>query len=156
MKVFSTLILILFLSHPIFSQTSNEEYLYTTYGYKEQLLKGLDDKKGYHWKPLTEFSFTHQAGKLVWKKSSQSKFEFEGLYRVGEYAPCSIVAIYKEQAHLPKKDGVFICLPHPNSSGEIMTKATQYFEEEIEFDKHLLNYYSQGLSKLAMVIAQVQ
>ncbi|NJO87153.1 MAG: hypothetical protein HC821_03880 [Lewinella sp.] len=33
------------------AQTTEEEYRYVTYGYQEQLEKGLDDKKGYSWKP---------------------------------------------------------------------------------------------------------
>ena len=154
MKTLCFIITLLLLSHDLFSQTTHDEYLYTTYGYKEQLLKGLDDKKGYSWKPITEFAFTQKAGKLMWKKSSRSKFEFEGLYRVGEYAPCSIVVIYKEQEHLPKREGTFICLPHPNSGKDILAKSAQYFEEEIGFEKNVLNYYSQSLSKLAMVLAQ--
>ncbi len=135
------------------SQTTEEEYLYVTYGYKEQLLKGLDDKDGYSWSTLAEFPFVNASGNLLWKKSIPSKFVFEGLYRDDESRPCAIVAIYKEKADMARKDGTFICLPHPESGQEIIGKAKVYFEEEIDFDKDLLNYYSQGLHKLAMTLA---
>jgi len=135
------------------SQTTDEEYLYVTYGYKEQLLKGLDDKDGYSWSTLAEFPFVNASGNLLWKKSIPSKFVFEGLYRDDESRPCAIVAIYKEKADMARKDGLFICLPHPESGQDIIGKAKVYFEEEIDFDKDLLNYYSQGLHKLAMTLA---
>lgn len=148
------LISLLGLSMACFSQTSEEEYLYVTYGYKEQLLKGLDDKKGYSWRPITEFNFLNDSGKLVWKKSLPSKFEFEGLYRDEEDTPCAIVAIYKEKESMKKKDGLFICIPHAKSDQAILAKADTYFEEEIDFDKAVLKHYSGGLSKLAIVLAQ--
>ena len=137
-----------------YAQTTEEEYLYVTYGYDEQLDKGLDDKKDYAWKPLTDYKFTNNQGSLIWKKSKVSKFEFEGLYRENENAPCAIVVIYKEQENQKKKDGIFICLPHPNSSQEIIKKAELYFREKIDFKPDLLNYYSLALSKLAVYLAQ--
>jgi hypothetical protein len=136
------------------AQTTDEEYLYLTYGYKEQLLKGLDDKKGYSWKPLAEFKFSNESGKLMWKKALISKFEFEGLIRENETAPCAIVAIYKEKEDMKKRDGLFIPIPHADSGQDIIAKARKYFEEEIEFDKNILSFYSLGLSKLAVVLAQ--
>jgi len=147
-------ILLLFCWAHSTAQTSEEEYLYVTYGYKEQLLKGLDDKKGYSWKPITEYKYVNDSGTLVWKKSLVSKFEFEGLYRSGETAPCAIVAIYKEDETMKKKDGQFICIPHADSGQDIIAKAKKYFEEEIGFDKNILSYYSLGLSKLAITLAQ--
>ncbi len=138
----------------LFCQTSEEEYLYVTYGYKEQLLKGLDDKKGYYWKPITEYKFTDESGTLVWKKSMVSKFEFEGLYRDDETAPCAIVAIYKSNETMKKKDSVFIPIPHADSSQETIAKAKKYLEEDINFAKSTLSFYSLALGKLAMVLAQ--
>lgn len=153
----STILLILLVSCSmtfLSAQTSGEEYLYLTYGYKEQLLKGLDDKKGYSWKPLAEFKFSNESGKLMWKKALVSKFEFEGLFRENETAPCAIVAIYKEKEDIKKKDGLFIPIPHADSGQEIIGKAKTYFEEEVDFDKNVLSFYSLGLSKLAIVLAQ--
>ena len=137
-----------------FSQTTEEEYLYVTYGYKEQLLKGLDDKKGYSWRSVTEFKFTDESGTLTWKRSQVSKFEFEGLYRTSENFPCAIFAIYKEKEDMKKKDGVFICIPSANSGQDIIAKAKKYFEEEIDFERSTLSYYCLGLSKMAIVLAQ--
>lgn len=153
----STILLILLATYSmtiLSAQTSDEEYLYLTYGYKEQLLKGLDDKKGYSWQPLSEFKFSNESGKLMWKKALISKFEYEGLFRDNETAPCAIVAIYKEEEDMKKKDGIFIPIPHAESGQDIVAKAKIYFEEEIDFDKNLLSFYCLGLSKLAVVLAQ--
>ena len=139
-----------------YAQTTEEEYLYVTFGYDEQLDKGLDDKKGYSWKPLTDYKFVNKKGTLMWKKSQVSKFEFEGLYRDGESTPCAIVSIYKEDADMKKKDGVFVCIPHPDSGQEVLAKAETYFLEEIDFDADVLSYYSLALSKLAIHMAQCE
>lgn len=135
-------------------QTSDEEYLYATFGYKEQLQKGLDDKDGYAWQPVSKYKFVNASGKLLWKKAIPSQFEFEGLYRDGEAKPCAVVAIYKEKQDMPKKDAVFICLPHPESGQDIKGKAKQYFEEQIAFGEELLIHYSHALTELAMVFSQ--
>ncbi len=138
------------------AQTTEEEYLYATFGYNEQLDKGMDDKKGYSWKTLTDYNFVNKKGTLMWKKSQVSKFEFEGLYRDGESAPCAIVTIYKEDEDMKKKDGVFLCIPHPDSGQDVLAKAETYFQEEIDFDADVLSYYSLALSKLAIHLAQCE
>ena len=149
------LILILLLS-PCFllSQTTEEEYLYVTYGYKEQLLKGLDDKKGYAWKQILEYKFVYDNEKFIGHKSSLSLFTFEGLYRSGESRPCAIVSIYRKDENIKKRDGVFICLPHPKSDSGVYAKMEAYFKDKVDFNAVLQRYYILALSKLAVFNAQ--
>ncbi len=155
-KQILVLLLTMIYGGTVYAQTTAEEYLYATFGYNEQLDKGLDDKKGYSWKALTDYKFVNNKGTLMWKKSQVSKFEFEGLYRDGESAPCAIVVIYKEDEDMKKKDGVFICIPHPDSGQEILAKAEKYFREEIDLDADVTTYYSLALSKLAIYLAQCE
>ncbi len=149
-------LILIFLLSPVFlfSQTSEEEYLYVTYGYKEQLLKGLDDKKGYAWKQILEYKFVYDNEKLIGHKSNLSLFTFEGLYRIGESKPCAIVSIYRKDENMKKRDGVFICIPHPKSETDIYAKMETYFKEKVDFNALLLRYYALALSKLGIVIAQ--
>jgi hypothetical protein len=156
MRVFVITVLLLGGFSSLFSQTTEEEFLYTALGYKEQLLKGLDDKSGYRWESICGYTFPNESGKLIWKKSAISSFEFEGLYRSGENAPCSIVAIFKEDAEARKRDGLFICLPDPASGQEIIAKAHKYFLEEAELSDKELEEYTFALGKLALTLAQEQ
>lgn len=141
---------------PLSAQTTEDEYLYVTYGYKEQLLKGLDNKKGYTWKPLMQYVFMtgDKAIPLVGKSSSTlSKFEFEGLYRENAPTPCAIVAIYKATEEMLKRDAVFIPILHPQSSKDIIAKAEKYFEEEIKLKSKVQTEYIFALGNLAMYLA---
>lgn len=150
------IVTLLLLRNEIFSQTTEEEYLYTTYGYKEQLLKGLDDKKGYSWKPLSKYIFmsTDKGIPLVGKSGgTMSKFEFEGLFREGGAVPCAIVAIYKATEDMQKRDAVFIPIPHPRSEKNIIAKAEQYFTEEIKLKPKVQTEYVFALGNLAMELA---
>ncbi len=136
-----------------FGQTSEEEFLYANLGYKEQLLKGLDDKKGYNWKPLSDYTFSDKKG-MLGKKSFSSKFIFEGLYRDGEDEPCAIVGIYLENETMEKKNGTFMCIPHPNSGQSVIGKARSYFDDDVKFNSDQLFEYSIALGRLAMLLAQ--
>jgi hypothetical protein len=137
------------------AQTTEEEYLYVSFGYKEQLLNGLDDKKGYSWKQLSEYKFVYDNEKLIGRKSGMvSIFSFEGLYRAGETKPCAIVAIYREKESLKKRDGVFICLPHPKSGTDIFAKVQTHFEKTVDFNSVQLRHYGLALGRLATTIAQ--
>lgn len=136
------------------AQTTNEEYLYVTLGYKEQLLKGLDDKKGYSWRQLYQYKFVADNGKLLGRKVQVGVFDFEGLYRTGEAKPCAIVAIYREMEGIPKKDGVFWCLPHPKSGQDVFGKADKHFTEEVGLEKYLLEAYALAVQRLAGVLSQ--
>ncbi len=149
------LIIVLVLSpYFLFSQTTEEEYLYVTYGYKEQLLKGLDDKKGYSWKQTLEYKFVYDNEKLIGHKSSLSLFTFEGLYRSGESRPCAIVSIYRKDENMKKRDGIFICLPHPKSDSGIYAKMETYFKDKVDFNAVQMRNYTLALGKLAVLIAQ--
>ena len=87
------------------AQTTEEEFLYANLGYKEQLLKGLDDKKGYRWEAITTYSYREKS------KNPESSFLFEGLYRMGELQPCAVVVIYRENSYTEKREGLFFCIP---------------------------------------------
>jgi hypothetical protein len=150
------IIISFFIAYPNFAQTTEEEYLYLTYGYKEQLLKGLDDKKGYRWEPVTDYKFILEGGGLPLigsKERAPGKFEFEGLYRTHQNAPCAIVAIYKEWATMEKRDGLFIPIPHPASGQEVLDKAKTYFTDEVKFKTDIRTQYILALQKLAMHLA---
>lgn len=142
-----------FFTTQLFGQTSEEEFLYANLGYKEQLLKGLDDKKGYSWKPLSDYTYSDKKG-MIGKKFQQSKFLFEGLYRDGESTPCALVAIYLENETMEKKNGTFICIPHPNSGQTVAGKARDYFDDEVKFNSDQLFHYSIALGRLSMYLAQ--
>lgn len=135
------------------AQTTMEEYLYATYGYKEQLQKGLDDKKGYSWKPLLQHKFAYKRNGFFNGQYQTGVFEFEGLYRDGETAPCAIVSIFREREGLYKKDGVFICIPHPKTEKDIQDRAEQYLLEETKFSESIFQQYALGLGKLAIRLA---
>ena len=138
----------------LLGQTTEEEYLYVTYGYKEQLLKGLDDKKGYAWKPLLEYRFTYDNEKLIGHKAVLQLVTFEGLYREKETHPCAIVAIYRKDDGMKKRDGIFICIPHPNSGSDIYAKMETYLREKVELNAVQLRNYALALSKLSITLAQ--
>ncbi|HFA51000.1 MAG TPA: hypothetical protein ENJ95_18470 [Bacteroidetes bacterium] len=149
-------IVLFFVSDSIYSQTTEEEYLYVTYGYKEQLLKGLDDKKGYHWEILTEYKFREKSSGLPLigsKGLPPGKFEFEGLHRSGEDAPCAIVAIYKEKENMEKWDGLFIPIPHPESDTEVLDRGKKYYTKDVKFKSEVQTQYILALQKLAMYLA---
>lgn len=137
----------------LFSQTTEEEYQYVTYGYREQLQKGLDDKDGYFWKPIIQHRFQYEVDKFFGKETHNGLFDFEGLYRLGNSTPCATVAIYREKDNMSKKDGVFICIPHHDSTQGIFDKAENYFKKEVCFPKEIMHFYVIGLGKLAMAYA---
>ena len=140
----------------VLTQTSEEEYLYLTYGYKEQLLKGLDDKAGYHWIPVTEYRFQHEKkGISILGKTEGGigQFIFEGLFRDGEDAPCAIIAIYKETESMEKREGAFIPIPHPRSGQDILAKAELYMDKDIKLKPELRMNYILALQKVAMQLA---
>lgn len=130
------------------AQTSEEEFLYANLGYQEQLLKGLDDKKGYRWKVITEYLYQDKP------KHPKRSFQFEGLYREGERRPCAIVVIYREDRQEEKRDGTFFCIPSSESEAEILAKAQTYFVKEVKFNDSVKLAYIQALSKLAMYLAR--
>lgn len=135
------------------SQTTQEEYLYVTLGYKEQLQKGLDDKKGYSWKSLYQHQFPYKKSGFLNGKVETGVFDFEALYRYNEAQPCSFVAIFREKQGIGKKDGKFVCIPHPLSQKDIHAKAEKHLCEEANFSGPVFQQYAIALSKLAIKLA---
>lgn len=135
------------------AQTTLEEYLYVTYGYREQLQKGLDDKKNYHWQVLMQHKFPFKKSGFLQGQYQTGVFDFEGLYRTGETTPCAIAAIFRSREGLPKKDGVFVCIPHPKTDKDIQAKAEKYLVEETDFPESIFQQFSIALGKLAMTLA---
>ncbi len=137
------------------SQTGEEEYLYLTFGYQEQLQKGLDDKKGYSWKPITKYKFTDKMGLPMLRRNGMvSSFDFEGLFREGEDTPCSIVCIYRKDENMKKRDGVFIPIPHHESGQDIRAKADEYLKSEVNFKSEVMYHYAIALGRLAIKQSQ--
>lgn len=135
------------------AQTSEQEYLYSIHGYKEQLQKGLDDKKGYFWKPLFQHKFPHRKNGFFSGQFLTGIFDFEALHREGESKPCAFVVIFREQEGISKKDGIFICIPHPKTEKDIQAMAEKYLIEESKFSENVFRQYAIGLSKLAITLA---
>ena len=149
MKSCIPIFLFLMVSMISYSQTNEEEYLYLTFGYQEQLQKGLDDKKGYSWKTITQYKFSNKSGLPVINKTSfVSSFQFEGLYRDKESYPHSIVCIYRKDESVKKRDGIFIPIPHHKSGQDILAKADEYLKKEINLKPEILYHYSIALSRL--------
>jgi hypothetical protein len=130
-----------------------EEYLYVTYGYKEQLQKGLDDKKGYAWKVLSQHKFPYKKSGIFSGQYQVGVFDFEGLYRSTDSIPCAIVAVFREREGVFKKDGVFVCIPHPQTERDIHERAEKHLLEEAKFSESVFQQYAIGLGKLAIRLA---
>lgn len=135
------------------SQTTQEEYLYVTLGYKEQLQKGLDDKKGYSWKPLSQHQFSYKKSGFLSAQYETGVFDFEALYRNSETQPCAFVSIFREKQGIGKKDGVFVCIPHPLSQKDIQAKAEKHLLDDAKFSAAVFQQYAIALSKLAIKLA---
>ncbi len=91
------------------AQTTQEEFDYCTKGFKTQLEKGLEMKKGYS----IGHTATHQVG--------QSHAQYRELYRDDEDYPCAwIIRVYNEYS------SYYLCLPHVHSDSEIWN---QYFDQ---------------------------
>lgn len=93
----------------IYGQTTEEEFQYVTYGYREQLQKGLDDKDGYYWKPILQHKFQYESDKFFRKETHIGLFDFEGLYRKGSSTPCATVAIYRRGTRAKRTGFLFAC-----------------------------------------------
>jgi hypothetical protein len=110
-----------------FGQTTMEEYLYVTKGYKVQIESGLDMKQGYKLEDITESTVT--SGDSSYRKTS-----FKGLFRKGERTPCAIMCIYSNVVDNRLESTDYICIPHVDSSKEIwsmtLTKISEHAGED--------------------------
>lgn len=109
--LFSLLILLslMFSFDTVNAQTSLEEYNYVTKGYKIQIESGLDMKKGYEFEAIDEKSTDIRSAKL------------NALHRVlptGKKEIAAYLIIYNRTGNPTE----YICVPHPQSSEEIMGK----------------------------------
>lgn len=94
--------------------TTLEEYNYLSKGYKDQLEKGLDMKKGYILKNvISNFS---DAISFSPEQSYKRHSEFKLLYKEGDSKPCAILMILTVY-HKGKLNGThYFCLPTYNST----------------------------------------
>lgn len=100
-------------SYECFGQTTLEEYNYLSKGYKIQLESGLDMKKGYIIKDISETNETFVGG-------FERTVLFKHLYRENESKPCATLMIQKR----PDTGYIeYFCIPHKDSSLEIWQKA---------------------------------
>ena len=96
------------------SGTTQEEYNYLTKGYKDQIEKGLDMKKGYILKNVDEdFSNTLTTVENNIRKPITRKNEFKLLFRENEELPCAILMITVRVDNNVKQ---YFCLPSHKSS----------------------------------------
>lgn len=146
--------LVFFLTQNLFAQTTEEEFRYTIYGYQEQLIKGMNDKEGYFWKPFSSYRFTDDGNRLM-KKSQLSQFDFIGLYHIGTSRPCAMVCIYKERLEESVENWQFIGLVLPQSPQGLRAMAENYLVDEIKFPTHIGLKYQLALSHFAMALSQV-
>lgn len=104
----------IFISVQLAAQTTQEEYNYLTKGYKEQIEKGLDMKKGYSFKDLGTFEY--KSG-IELRRS-----EFKALMKEGDSKYRAILLIYRRVG----ADPYYVCIPTPDAPEDIWNQ-TQYF-----------------------------
>ena len=97
--------------------TTQDEYNFITKGYKIQVESGLDMKKGYSLKDITEYS-TNSNG-------SVRKVEFKALLRDGQTKPCAILCKYKR---LDTGFNEYLCIPSYNAPIEIWEETFNSFK----------------------------
>ncbi|MBA4196035.1 MAG: hypothetical protein C0459_00645 [Chitinophaga sp.] len=119
MKKVVTLI-ILFLPFILNAQTSLDEYNYVTKGYKVQIESGLDSKVGYKLSDIGNKRFS--LGSVTIKK----------LIRTTNNSIAAYMIIYT-----PNSGGStqYFCIPHPNSSLEVIEKYQNTFWGDEDFLK---------------------
>lgn len=144
-SLFSTL-LALFFAVNAHAQTTYEEYIYLTKGYKTQLENGLDMKQGYRMVAVPVFvesvrndtlsSPLNVFQKDIWQV--QRTAQFKALYREGDDKPCAMLCLYEKHARNKATNEVqkfvdYICIPHYTSDAKIWdmynTKISVYANE---------------------------
>jgi len=113
----SAFTLFLLLTTFAFGQTTQDEYNFITKGYKIQVESGLDMKKGYSLKDITEYS-TNSDGTI-------RKVEFKALIRDGEKKPCAILCKYKR---VDTERTEYLCIPTYDAPIEIWEQTFKSFE----------------------------
>lgn len=120
----STFIALITLTFSLKAQTSLEEYNYLTKGYKVQIESGLDMKQGYELKDIDSKSTKDRTAslKVLYRVKGASK-EISGY-----------LVIYNKNGNAQE----YICIPHPASSDDIMTKYwNQLYDGTADFSARL-------------------
>ncbi|MBC6996158.1 hypothetical protein QWY85_05015 [Neolewinella lacunae] len=148
MKLTEFFISILFsccLVSPLQAQTSQEEYLYVVYGYKEQLAKGLDNKDGYTWESLYQYDFSYQQAKLLGKETKKGRFLFSVLRKKDTNEYRATVVIFLDESNRMQSEGMFWCIPHPKSTSALKEQSHEYLATELKLPPEILLGYAQAL-----------
>jgi hypothetical protein len=123
------------------SQTTEEEYNYLTKGYQIQLESGLDMKKGYTMKDLTEYVVNFQSG-------NYKKVTFKYLYKDEAKKNVAVLAIfsfYKKEEN--KTLSKYICIPLSNTDTLLMDRAFNQIKEFTDPDN--VNIMARAMIKLS-------
>jgi hypothetical protein len=138
MRYFFMLLILLKGSNLCYSQTSMDEYIYLTEGYKQQIKLGLNDKKGYWFEDLGNYGLKYNNYEL--------NFIFKGLKSTKNDILVGIL-IEQEKKFNENKTPIYdyYCIPHPKSSDEIWNKALTKINSTN--DKELLKAYNWALTK---------
>lgn len=107
MKKILVSLLVMTIALKMNAQTTIEEYNYVTKGYKDQIEKGLDMKKGYK---IWDLGFSN---------TQDRKTELKMLVRIKD--TLNPVAAYMIIYQLGNSTKEYICVPHPRSDKEVMT-----------------------------------
>ena len=136
LQIIASFLFSLVLCTELYSQTTQEEYNYVTKGYKDQIEKGGDMKKGYRFVDITESSFATGS-------SVQRKCNFKALFKEGKNKPCAILCIYT------RSDNGFtdyLCIPTHDAQKEIWDQTFQKINSYSETGANALIW---GMAKLA-------
>lgn len=100
-----------------FSQTTQEDYNYATSGYKDDLSKGRKPEvSGYN-------VFNLYNRKVNWAGGDYGTAWVKELYRKGENTLAAYIVVY--QLKDKGNNLEYVCIPHPNSGGDIQNQFIQ-------------------------------
>ncbi|MFZ4796764.1 MAG: hypothetical protein ACOYMA_04675 [Bacteroidia bacterium] len=142
MKNYSLLIIFFLVAiSSAYSQTTEEEFNYLTKGYQIQMESGLDMKKGYSTKEITDYIVNFQSG-------NYKKVTFRYLYKEDTKKNVAVLAqftFYKKEEN--KTISKYLCIPLSNSELTITDRA---FKQIVEFtDPENVNVMARALIKLS-------
>lgn len=139
-------ILVLFISttSKMNAQTTQDEYNYLTKGYKEQIEKGYDMKKGYTMTDLGNWGLNYGA--------QQRQCTFKGLVRQGQKQPCAILMIY-QRTDIANGANWYICIPSNNSSDEMWQQTLAFINSNLKDNNPMLETFIWALMKFSSHMA---
>ncbi|KAB2913524.1 MAG: hypothetical protein F9K23_17010 [Bacteroidetes bacterium] len=137
--------LLLAVSLPAISQTTQEEYNYITKGYKTQVESGLDMKKGYSFKDYG--TFTIEEGK------EKRQCEFKGLFRDGQTKPCAVMMIFR-RTDISNGAVHYICIPSSDAPEDIWKQTNKLVKDaESGVSSGMYRAFVYGLMKFGALMA---